>query len=93
MSVGWWEPGPAVPYVGGIPSAVLAAYRNAAAILARTQPNCHLPVALSAAIGKVVSGHAEGGRVDAAGDAVTPILGPELDSNGSATGRAAPRPR
>jgi membrane-bound lytic murein transglycosylase B len=76
---------PSVSYVGGIPSVVLAAYQNATAVLARTQPNCHLPVELLAAIGKVESGHARGGRLDAAGTAVPPILGPVLDgSNGFA---------
>lgn len=69
-------------YVGGIPAIVLAAYRDAAANLARSQPNCHLPVALLAAIGKVESGHAHGGRVDANGTAVPPILGPPLDGTG-----------
>lgn len=76
---------PAVSYAGGIPSVVLAAYQNAAAMLARSQPNCRLPVALLAAIGKVESDHAEGGRLDAAGNAVPPILGPELNgTNGTA---------
>jgi hypothetical protein len=74
-----------VSYVGGIPAVALAAYRDAAAELARSQPGCHLPVALLAAIGKVESGHAEGGRVTANGTAVPPILGPVLNgSNGFA---------
>lgn len=42
-------------------------------------PGCGLPVALPAAIGKVESGHARGGRVDAGGTALAPILGPVLD--------------
>jgi hypothetical protein len=71
-----------VSYVGGIPSIVLAAYRNAAAQLAQSQPGCHLPVELLAAIGKVESGHARGGRVDANGTAISPILGPVLDGSG-----------
>jgi hypothetical protein len=76
---------PPMAYVGGIPSNVLVAYQNAAAILAREQPNCHLPVELLAAIGKVESGHARGGRLDAAGTAVPPILGPVLNgTNGTA---------
>ncbi len=79
------EPTPPVFYVGGIPSVVLGAYRNAAAMLAQGQPNCHLPVELLAAIGKVESGHARGGRLAAAGTAVPPILGPVLDgTNGDA---------
>lgn len=69
-------------YVGGIPAIVLAAYQAAAANLAQSQPNCRLPVALLAAIGKVESGHARGGRVDANGTAVPPILGPLLDGTG-----------
>ncbi|HEX4701490.1 MAG TPA: lytic murein transglycosylase [Pseudonocardiaceae bacterium] len=74
--------GPSIAYVGGVPSNVMAAYQNAAALLARTQPNCHLPVELLAAIGKVESGHARGGRLDAAGTAVPSILGPVLDGSG-----------
>jgi hypothetical protein len=71
--------------VGGIPSTVLAAYRGAANNLAQSQPSCHLPVELLAAIGKVESGHAHGGRLDATGTAVPPILGPVLNgTNGFA---------
>ena len=73
-----------VSYVGGIPAVVLAAYRDAAAQLAQSQPGCHLPVPLLAAIGKVESGHARGGRVDANGTAVPPILGPVLNGSGFA---------
>jgi hypothetical protein len=72
----------AVSYVGGIPAIVLSAYRDAAAQLAQSQPGCHLPVELLAAIGKVESGHARGGRVDANGTAVPPILGPVLNGSG-----------
>jgi membrane-bound lytic murein transglycosylase B len=64
--------------VVGVPASVLAAYRSAATTLAITQPGCHLPTELIAAIGKVESGHARGGRVDAAGRTVSPILGPVL---------------
>ncbi|WP_410592710.1 lytic transglycosylase domain-containing protein [Amycolatopsis sp. lyj-23] len=63
----------------GVPGIVLAAYQRAAARLAADTPACGLPVALLAAIGKVESGHARGGRVDAAGTALSPILGPVLD--------------
>ncbi|MEA5365226.1 lytic transglycosylase domain-containing protein [Amycolatopsis sp., V23-08] len=63
----------------GIPGLVLAAYQRAAARLAADTPACGLPVALLAAIGKVESGHARDGRVDAAGTALSPILGPVLD--------------
>lgn len=79
------DPVPPVSYVGGIPSVVLGAYLDAATALAREQPNCRLPVALLAAIGKVESGHARGGRLDSSGNAVPPILGPELNgTNGFA---------
>jgi len=73
-----------VSYVGGIPGIVLSAYRDATAQLAQSQPGCHLPVPLLAAIGKVESGHARGGRVDANGTAVPPILGPVLNGAGFA---------
>jgi hypothetical protein len=73
-----------VSYVGGIPAVVLSAYRGAAAQLAQSQPGCHLPVPLLAAIGKVESGQARGGRVDANGTAVPPILGPVLNGAGFA---------
>jgi transglycosylase-like protein with SLT domain len=73
-----------VSYVGGIPAVVLSAYRDAAAQLAQSQPGCHLPVPLLAAIGKVESGQARGGRVDANGTAVPPILGPVLNGAGFA---------
>ena len=63
----------------GIPSTVLAAYRGAAETTARVRPGCHLPTTLLAAIGKVESGHARGGRVDATGTTVGAILGPVLN--------------
>jgi membrane-bound lytic murein transglycosylase B len=62
----------------GIPASVLAAYRGAATTLAVDQPGCGLPSELLAAIGRVESGHARGGRVDAAGTTLAPILGPVL---------------
>ncbi|GGZ22830.1 hypothetical protein CP967_02570 [Streptomyces nitrosporeus] len=68
----------------GIPATVLAAYRSAASSLGRTDPGCRLPWQLLAAIGKVESGHAGGGRVDASGTTLTPILGPVLDGRGFA---------
>ncbi len=64
---------------GGIPAAVLSAYQGAAGRLAVERPRCGLPMVLLAAIGKVESGHARGGRVDQAGRTVTPILGPVLN--------------
>ncbi|MGW2846716.1 hypothetical protein ACWC5G_17575, partial [Streptomyces sp. NPDC001274] len=65
----------------GIPATVLAAYRKAESDLARTAPGCRLPWQLLAAIGKVESGHAGGGRVDARGTTLTPILGPVLNGD------------
>lgn len=64
---------------GSIPSTVLDAYRRAVERANLTQPNCHLPLELLAAIGKVESGHARGGRVDETGRTLTPILGPVLN--------------
>ncbi|MGW0903240.1 lytic transglycosylase domain-containing protein [Streptomyces sp. NPDC002853] len=68
----------------GIPATVLTAYRNAEGALADTDPGCHLPWHLLAAIGKVESGQARGGRVDADGTTLTPILGPVLNGSGFA---------
>jgi hypothetical protein len=67
-----------------IPATVLAAYQAGQRSLATTDPGCHLPWQLLAAIGKVESDHARGGRVDAHGTAQPPILGPELNGNGFA---------
>ena len=64
----------------GVPSTVLAAYKAAAA----SNASCHLPWTLLAGIGRVESGNAEGGRVDAAGTTNGRILGPRLD--GATTG-------
>ncbi|MFE9407872.1 lytic transglycosylase domain-containing protein [Streptomyces sp. NPDC006704] len=68
----------------GIPATVLAAYQQAQRALSRTMPGCHLPWQLLAALGKVESGHAGGGRVDAHGTTLTPILGPVLNGAGFA---------
>ncbi|WP_445400267.1 lytic transglycosylase domain-containing protein [Streptomyces sp. LE64] len=69
----------------GIPATVLDAYKKAESSLRASQPECRLPWQLLAAIGKVESGHASGGRVDADGTTTTPILGPVLNGNGFAT--------
>ncbi|MCX5386715.1 lytic transglycosylase domain-containing protein [Streptomyces sp. NBC_00083] len=68
----------------GIPATVLAAYQRAESRLRHTEPRCRLPWQLLAALGKVESGHAGGGRVDAHGTTLTPILGPVLDGAGFA---------
>ncbi|THA33331.1 hypothetical protein E6R18_10525 [Streptomyces sp. A1277] len=68
----------------GIPATVLAAYRKAESTLGRGDPGCRLPWQLLAAIGKVESGHAAGGRVDAHGTTLSPILGPVLNGAGFA---------
>ncbi|MFE3501445.1 hypothetical protein [Kitasatospora sp. NPDC059160] len=67
-----------------LPATVFAAYQKAEASLAQRSPGCHLPWQLLAAIGQVESGQANGGKVDAAGTTLTPILGPVLDGNGFA---------
>ncbi|MFJ2704049.1 lytic murein transglycosylase [Streptomyces sp. NPDC087428] len=68
----------------GIPATVLAAYRKAESSLRRSDPGCGLPWQLLAAIGKVESGHAGGGRIDARGTTLSPILGPVLNGAGFA---------
>ncbi|GGV16089.1 lytic transglycosylase [Streptomyces griseoflavus] len=68
----------------GIPATVLDAYKQAEAALREKKPGCNLPWQLLAAIGKVESGQARGGRVDADGTTLSPILGPQLDGNGFA---------
>ncbi|MFC8568215.1 lytic murein transglycosylase [Streptomyces sp. NPDC057245] len=68
----------------GIPATVLDAYKKAEAELRQSKPGCKLPWELLAAIGKVESGHARGGRVDADGTTIGKIIGPQLDGNGFA---------
>jgi hypothetical protein len=68
----------------GIPATVLDAYKKAEAALGESKPGCNLPWQLLAAIGNVESGQARGGRVDANGTTITPILGPVLNGNGFA---------
>ncbi|MFC9786224.1 lytic murein transglycosylase [Rhodococcus sp. NPDC127528] len=65
----------------GIPELVLSAYRGAEATLAADQPGCGVTWHLLAGIGRIESGHAGGGRTDAAGTTLTPILGPVLDGS------------
>ncbi|MEV1018922.1 lytic murein transglycosylase [Streptomyces sp. NPDC050264] len=68
----------------GIPATVLAAYRRAESSVARTDPGCRLPWQLLAAIGKVESGQARGGDVDAHGTTRHRITGPALNGDGFA---------
>ncbi|MGW6356382.1 lytic transglycosylase domain-containing protein [Streptomyces sp. NPDC055092] len=68
--------------LSGVPRTVLAAYNRAVAEMRTASPNCRLPVALLAAIGKVESGHARDGAVDGSGTTLRPILGPVLDGSG-----------
>ncbi|MET9389247.1 lytic transglycosylase domain-containing protein [Streptomyces sp. NPDC006624] len=68
----------------GIPATVLDAYKKAEAALRESKPGCNLPWQLLAAIGRVESGQARGGRVKADGTTISPILGPQLDGNGFA---------
>ncbi|MDT3397903.1 lytic murein transglycosylase [Streptomyces sp. B1866] len=77
-------PGDAHPTEAGIPASVLDAYKKAESALRETHPGCNLPWQLLAAIGRVESGQARGGAVDAHGTTVKPILGPVLDGNGFA---------
>jgi len=75
---------PAGDAEAGIPATVLDAYKKAEAELRDSKPGCNLPWQLLAAIGKVESGQARGGRVDASGTTYAKILGPKLDGNGFA---------
>ncbi|MFD5806150.1 lytic transglycosylase domain-containing protein [Streptomyces sp. NPDC127020] len=68
----------------GIPATVLDAYKKAEAAVRQAKPGCNLPWQLLAAIGKVESGQARGGRVDAQGTTIGKIIGPQLDGNGFA---------
>lgn len=67
------------PSTLGIPTMALWAYRNAAQKVAVSDPHCGIGWNLLAGIGRIESGHAGGGAVDARGTAVTPIYGPALD--------------
>ncbi|MFE1799437.1 lytic transglycosylase domain-containing protein [Streptomyces sp. NPDC059517] len=77
-------PGAAGNAEAGIPATVLDAYKKAETSLAGSKPGCNLPWQLLAAIGKVESGQARGGNVDANGTTITPILGPVLNGVGFA---------
>lgn len=64
-----------------IPAIALAAYRNADAVMTRSQPECGVTWNLLAGIGYVESTHAFGGAADERGDPVSPIYGPALDGS------------
>ncbi|WFN94039.1 lytic transglycosylase domain-containing protein [Gordonia sihwensis] len=70
----------------GIPGMVLKAYKLAATRVAAESPQCKLPWFLLAGIGRIESGHAGNGNVDAYGNTLTKIRGPVLD--GSLAGNA-----
>jgi membrane-bound lytic murein transglycosylase B len=63
----------------GIPIMALSAYRNAEQKMSGAQPACGVSWNLLAGIGRIESGHAGGGAVDARGTATNPIYGPALD--------------
>jgi hypothetical protein len=65
----------------GIPGAVLDAYQFAQRTLAAISPACHLSWSVLAGIGRIESNHASDGRVDAFGNTLGPILGPQLDGS------------
>src|SRR4051812_29246736 len=65
-----------------IPPRVLAAYQAAARQMRDERPSCHMSWPLLAGIGRIESGHADKGAVDAKGTTLTPILGPALDGQG-----------
>jgi membrane-bound lytic murein transglycosylase B len=65
----------------GIPSIALSAYRNAEQKMSVAAPACGISWNLLAGIGRIESGHAGGGAVDARGTAVVPIYGPSLDGS------------
>ncbi|MFI9002460.1 lytic murein transglycosylase [Streptomyces sp. NPDC053541] len=72
------------PGEAGIPATVHAAYLRAEQSIRSTDPDCNLPWQLLAGIGKVESGQANGGNVDANGTTKSPILGPVLNGVGFA---------
>ena len=63
----------------GIPGIALKAYRNAERMMAAAYPACGISWNLLAGIGRIESGHVNGGATDASGTAVRPIYGPALD--------------
>ncbi len=70
--------GPAGPL--GMPNVAYKAYRNAQDILAQEDPQCHMPWSLLAGIGQIES-HQAYGKIDADGNPLDPVYGPELDGS------------
>ncbi len=66
-----------------IPPRVLAAYQAAARTMRAERPECHMSWPLIAGIGRIESGHARNGDVDAKGNTRRPILGPALTGEGN----------
>ncbi len=68
-----------------VPSAALAAYRHAAATMAKEQPGCHISWTLLAAIGRVESNHGRFGGAQLGADGVSrpAIRGPQLNGAGA----------
>jgi hypothetical protein len=62
----------------GIPGVVLRAYQLAQQSVAASDPTCGLSWPVLAGVGRIESNHARGGRLDANGTTVKPILGPQL---------------
>lgn len=77
----------AAPVSGAVPKRMLAAYQRGEKVAQARFAKCNLPWWLLAGIGRVESGHAAGGAVDAQGVTVSRILGPRLDGTtpGTAT--------
>ncbi|MBO3186830.1 lytic transglycosylase domain-containing protein, partial [Dermatophilus congolensis] len=69
----------AAPVNGTIPARMVLAYKRGEALAAKRAPSCKMPWWLLAGIGRVESGHASNGDVDANGVTRTRILGPRLD--------------
>jgi membrane-bound lytic murein transglycosylase B len=63
----------------GVPVIALSAYRSAEQKMAIADPGCGVSWNLLAGIGRIESGHAGNGAVDARGTAIHPIYGPALD--------------
>src|SRR3984957_20045932 len=68
-----------IPGTLGIPGMALIAYRNAEQMMGTADPGCGISWNLLAGIGRIESGHANGGATDARGTAIRPIYGPTLD--------------